>query len=129
MTSEANNHPAARLKMILSVHDWTLIDATMDNTVAIADQNGDESTADQGGIVRKTGWAAARHHPKADQGWEGWPPLEEDLSIELPATTWRFVAGQLRRWDEVDALVNPRGDGNPEPRGLELARMLEERIS
>lgn len=103
--------------MILSVQDWTLIDAAMDNVVAIAEQNGDGSTAEQGRIVRRTGWVAAAHHPKADMGWEGWPPLEDDLSIELPATTWRFVADQLRRWDEVDALVNPRGDGDPEPRG------------
>jgi hypothetical protein len=49
--------------------------------------------------------------------------------MEMPVDSWRFIAGQLHRWDAVDARVNPLSDGDPEPRGLELARMLEERIN
>jgi hypothetical protein len=53
LTSEVNNHLAGPFEIVLSVQDWTLIDATMDNTVANADQNGDESTAEQGRIVQR----------------------------------------------------------------------------
>lgn len=117
------------MKIALEVRDWLFIDATIDNTVAIAAQKADESTAEQGLAVRETGWAAARRDPRVDQGWAGWPPADDDLAIDLPAESWRFVIGQLRRWDQVDALVNPRGKEDQESRFLALAGMLENHSS
>ncbi len=115
------------MEMTLSVHDWTIIDASIDNIVDIAGQNGEEFTAEQGRAVLQADGVAARSHPRAGQGC-GWRPEDENLSIELPGAMSQFVVGQLRRWDEVDALANPCVDGDPEPRFLELARRLEERI-
>lgn len=128
MNPDKPNHPSRLVRMTLSVRNWLLIDAIADNTVSIADQNGDGSTSTQGRAVRKAGWAAASEHPRADQGWEGWPPENDDLDIELPAAAWRFVIDHLRRWDEVDAMVNPRSASDPEPGGLQVARMLEDHL-
>lgn len=118
----------ASVILTLPVHDWPFIDATVNNTVAIAAQNGDESTAEQGLAVRETGWAAARRHPRVTQGWAGWPPEDDVLTVDLPAESWRFVIGQLRRWDQVDALVSPREEGDQESRFESISRMLEDRL-
>ncbi|TDL34046.1 hypothetical protein [Arthrobacter nitrophenolicus] len=128
MNPDERNPPSRLVRLTLPVRDWLLIDATGDNTVSIADQNGDGSTSTQGQAVRQAGWAAAREHPRADQGWEGGPPENEDLSIELPAAAWQFIVDQLRRWDEVDAMVNTRSAIDPEPRGSQVARMLEDHM-
>lgn len=76
MTVPADAGQPGSLKTMPPVRDWTIIDATIDNTLAIAEQNGDESTAEQGHVICEAGWAASRRHPKAEQGWGGWPPHE-----------------------------------------------------
>lgn len=113
----------------MPVNDWLLIDATIDNTDAIASQDGNAATAAFGHAVRESGWEASRSHPRAGQGVVGWPPEDEEFALDLPVEAWQFVVDQLRRWDKVDDLINPRSEGDPESRKQALARMLEERIS
>lgn len=69
----------------MKVKDWLLIDATIDNTVAIASQDWDSTTAESEHSVREIGWQASRSHPKAGQGPVGWPQEDEELIIDLPA--------------------------------------------
>jgi hypothetical protein len=39
----------------------------------------------------------------------GWPPQEADVIIALSAATWRYIIGQLHRWEELDSLVLASG--------------------
>lgn len=113
----------------MTVKDWPLIDATIDNTVAIASQEGHTATAASGYSMREIGWEASRSHPRAGQGPVGWPSEDEELTLDLPAESWHFVVDQLRRWGKVEESINARSEGDPESREQALARMLEERIS
>lgn len=117
------------MKITMTVKDWVFIDATVDNTVPIAAQGGDAATAASGYAIRESGWEASRSHPKAEQGLVGWPPEDEELTLDLPVEAWRFVIDQLRRWDRVDDFMTPRSEGAPESRKQALARKLEERVS
>ncbi|MEQ7736388.1 hypothetical protein [Escherichia coli] len=116
------------MKITIPVKDWLLIDATVDNTDAIAAQDGDTATAAFGHAIRESGWEASRSHARAGQGVVGWPPEDDELILDLPVESWRFIVDQLRRWDKVEVSVNPRNAGEPERRAQALARMLEERI-
>lgn len=116
------------MKITVTVKDWLLIDATINNTVTIASQDGDSATA-SGHSIREVGWEASRSHPRAGQGPVGWPPEDEELTIDLSAESWHFVVDQLRRWGQVEDSIHGRGEGDPESRDQALARMLEERIS
>jgi hypothetical protein len=117
------------VKITMPVKDWLLIDATIDNTDAIAAQNGEAATAAYGHAIRENGWEVCRSHPMAGQGPVGWPPEDEDLDLDLPVEAWRFIVDQLRRWDMVEESINPRREEAPESRKQALARLLEERIS
>jgi hypothetical protein len=120
--------PADLLEMTLPVRDWSLIDATMDNTVSIAAQNGNAPLVDRGRQVRETGWAAVRRHPRRKEGWGGWPPQDEELSVALPSDAWRFIASELLRWADVQSLMKPDEDALETP-GSVLASRVEERIA
>ncbi len=89
----------------LSVHDWHLIDATMDNTAATAifDRQGTEAAevARLARSVRERGWHASLTHARAGQGGLGWPPLDAELTIDLEPATWSFVREQIERWADV----------------------------
>lgn len=61
------------MKVTMAVKDWVLKDATVDNTVAIASQDGDAATAAFGHGIRESGWEASRSHDRAGQGVVGWP--------------------------------------------------------
>ena len=70
------------LSLTLPVEDWLIIDATIDNTVAMASTDGDGSVAARGMEIRKAGWAATRAHPRHQDGWGGWPP-------RMTSSPWR----------------------------------------
>ena len=113
------------MTITIPVKDWLLIDATVDNTVAIAAHDGHSrrralDPGERMGIV-----------PQPPQGWTpvGWPPEDDELTLDLSVEAWRFVIDQLRRWDKVDDLINPRSEGDPESRKQARVRMLEERVS
>ncbi|CAI3796766.1 hypothetical protein NKCBBBOE_01658 [Pseudarthrobacter sp. MM222] len=82
----AGDEGACAMEMTLSVHDWTIIDTSIDNIAGIAGQNCDEFTAEQGRAVPQADGVAAGTHPRVGQGC-GWPPEDENLSMELPVVT------------------------------------------
>lgn len=83
------------------VSQWHTVDGTIDNTVAMASQNGEYSVAAQGLGSRETGWAATKAHPRNADGWGGWPPQGDEITVALPVSDWRYVARELRRWHDV----------------------------
>ena len=87
------------------VGDWLLIDATADNTVAVAAVDGDESVVAMGRLVREAGWAAGRAHPRNGEGPAGWPPADAELTVSLPMTHWEFVMAELARWAAVEESI------------------------
>ena len=113
----------------MSVGDWQIIDATIDNSVDMAAEDGDQRVLDQGRGVRNAGWEVARLHPRSGEGLVGWPPTEDELSVTLPITTWRFVLDELYRWGRIEADLEGSDQEKPEPRSLAIARFLAERIA
>lgn len=113
----------------MSVGDWQIIDGTIDNSVDIAAEDGDRRALDQGRRVRSAGWEAARLHPRSGEGLVGWPPTDDEFSVTLPVTAWRFVVGELYRWDRVAAASEGSDPQEPESRSLAIAHFLAEHIA
>lgn len=112
----------------MRVEDWQIIDGTIDNTVALAAVDGDNRSVENGQNVRQAGWDAARIHPRVEDGWGGWPPQEDEISIVLPLAEWRFVVGELHRWEMVDDSAEIRDTGMPESQSLAIAHLVTQRI-
>ncbi|GIG20638.1 hypothetical protein Cch01nite_13620 [Cellulomonas chitinilytica] len=89
----------------MPVRDWQLIDATVDNTVAVAAVDGDDDRVATGRRVRRTGWAASAAHPHVDDGSLGWPPPDAFLSVGLRLADWSFVLAELEGWAAVSERV------------------------
>lgn len=89
----------------MPVGDWLLIDATVDNSVSTAAVDGDDRRVEIGHRVRRAGWAAAASHPNREKGPAGWPPVDADISLDLPMTNWSFVVAELVRWAAVSEQV------------------------
>ncbi|HEU4808506.1 MAG TPA: hypothetical protein VFT01_09600, partial [Homoserinimonas sp.] len=86
------------IQLTIQVRDWLIIDATIDNTVAIEAVGGDTNAVQLGHRIRAVGGAQARRHPGNTDGWGGWPPLDDHLEITLEPSTWIVIVEQLRRW-------------------------------
>ena len=113
----------------MSIGDWQIIDATIDNSVDIAAEDGDQRLLYQGQRVRNAGWEAARLHPRSGEGLVGWPPTDDELRVTLPITAWRFVLDELHRWGRVEADLEGSDQEKPELRSFAIARFLAERIA
>ena len=112
------------VEVSLGVEDWQWLDATIDNTGSIAAVDGDDRAVEQGRQIRAAVWEAARVHPRSMDGWSGWPPVDDELTVSLPAAAWRFAIQELRRWDQVS---RDTGSGS-EPRGIAIASFLAEQL-
>ena len=129
MSNPESEKPAESIELTMSVGDWQIVDATVDNSVDIAAEDGNHRVLDQGRRVRHAGWEAARLHPRSGEGLVGWPPTDDELSVTLPITAWRFVLDELHRWDRVEAELEGNDQERPESRSLAIARFLAERIA
>ena len=83
----------------MSARVWAGMDAGVDNVVAVAAQQGDETVAEFGHAIRRAGW---------DQvPWVNgeWPPFDQIISIRLTAEQWRFIAADARKGvDDYESL-------------------------
>ena len=129
MSNPESENSAESIELTMSVGDWQIVDATVDNSVDIAAEDGNHRVLDQGRRVRHAGWEAARLHPRSGEGLVGWPPTDDELSVTLPITAWRFVLDELHRWDRVEAEFEGNDQERPESRSLAIARFLAERIA
>jgi hypothetical protein len=129
MSNPELENSAESVEVTISVGDWQIIDATIDNSVDIAAEDGDQRVLDQGRRVRNAGWEAARLHPRSGEGLVGWPPTDDELSITLPIAAWRFVLDELHRWGRVEADLEGGDQEKPESRSFAIARFLAERIA
>ena len=101
MSNPESENSAESIEVTISVGDWQIIDATIDNSVDMAAEDGDQRVLDQGRRVRNAGWEAARLHPRSGEGLVGWPPTDDELSVTLPITGWRFVLDELHDGAEL----------------------------
>lgn len=129
MSNPESENSAESIELTMSVGDWQIVDATVDNSVDIAAEDGNHRVLDQGRRVRHAGWEAARLHPRSGEGLVGWPPTDDELSVTLPITAWRFVLDELHRWDRVEAELEGNDQERPESRSLAIARFVAERIA
>lgn len=129
MSNPEKDDSAESVEISMSVGDWQIIDGTIDNSVDIAAEDGDHRVLDQGRRVRRAGWDAARLHPRSGEGLVGWPPTDDEFSVTLPITAWRFVVGELYRWDRIAAASEGRDPQEPESRSLAIAHFLADRIA
>lgn len=129
MSNPESENSAETVEVTISVGDWQIIDATIDNSVDIAAEDGDDRVLDQGRRVRSAGWEAARLHPRSGEGLVGWPPTNDEFSIALPMAAWRFVLDELHRWGRVEAELEGSDQEKPESRSFAIARLLAERIA
>ncbi|MBT2549734.1 hypothetical protein [Arthrobacter sp. ISL-65] len=117
------------VEVSMSVKDWQWLDATIDNTVAMAAADGNDRAVEQGHRIRSTGWEAARIHPRSKDGWAGWPPVDDELSVSLPVSDWHFAIQELRRWDQIARQISSSAQEEAdELRGPAIASFLEAHI-
>jgi hypothetical protein len=94
-----------KLTVTFSARLWAPIDATMDNSVSMAHEDGDADIYVPGHRVREAGWAAMRAAPETND--IGWPPKDYPMPITATRGDWVFVLDQLDRWepygDETDS--------------------------
>ena len=124
----------AGIRITTQVRDWLIIDATIDNTVAIEAVGGDSNAVQLGHRIREVGWTQTRQHPRKADGWGGWPPVDDYLEITLEPSAWVFIVEQLHRWAAADERISddPRwGDNEPEERRRSAgkARGIADRIT
>jgi hypothetical protein len=129
MSNPESENSAESVEITIRVGDWQIIDATIDNSVDIAAEDGDHRVLHQGRRVRNAGWEAARIHPRSGEGLVGWPPTDDELSVTLPITAWRFILDELHRWGRVEAELEGSDQEKPESRSFAIARFLTERIA
>ena len=92
----------SRLISIAARH-WVIIDATMDNTRAVADPDLDDdaeqavAAADR---VRAAGWAAIRDRGDVDE--LGWPNGDVILQVTLVEADRDFVLDEIEHWKQVE---------------------------
>jgi hypothetical protein len=129
MSNPESENSADSVEITMSVGDWQIIDGTIDNSVDIAAEDGNQRVLGHGRRVRNAGWEAARLHPRNGEGSVGWPPTDDELSVTLPIPVWRFVLDELHRWDRVEADLVGSDPEKPESRSLAIGRFLAERIA
>ncbi|BDI21462.1 hypothetical protein [Herbiconiux sp. L3-i23] len=86
--------------LTFTVQAWQAVDAAIDSSVSIDVVEGDVVSAMRGAVVRDAGWRASFHAHGQNFG-SGWPPGEEELTLELSKEHWQYVADQLERWQRV----------------------------
>ena len=89
------------VQLHIAVKDWQIIDAVIDNSIAVDVVEGEVVTAMRGSVVRDAGWPAS-FHKGGDRFEYGWQPGNVILEIEVSGDHWAFVLEQLERWRQVD---------------------------
>ncbi len=83
----------------MTVATWLVIDATLDTVVwAGALPGGDAASGELARMLCERGAAACAAHPRRGEGPVGWPPVDDELDIELDDEELAFV---LHRLDEA----------------------------
>lgn len=98
----------------MSLGDWLVIDAVMDNTQQSAQDAYDDHLASMARAIRQHGWTETGHitRPISEQG--SWPPgddvLSQTVSVALTSDAWNCVVEQLLRWSLVADSVGHHDD-------------------
>jgi len=87
------------MRLTMTVRDWLLIDATMDNVRWEANQQGRTQDAAAANAVRRAGWNQVATHRPANGGW---PPTDSTTQVELSAKQWRLAAEGIEYWASIE---------------------------
>jgi len=99
------------MRLEVSVSDWLVVDGVLDNVVAVASQDGEDTS--EARALREAGWAASREHPEVHLGTLGWPPSTASLELDISQENIDYVTSCLNA--EIDVV-----------RGLLASRRLPE---
>ncbi|MET4098167.1 membrane-bound lytic murein transglycosylase B [Agrococcus sp. UYP10] len=115
--------------MQISVGSWLIIDAALDNAIAVALQSdGDDAMVAHARALRERGWAAGEAHAQHDEGPVGWPPRSASLDIEATAADLDFLRAQVDAAIEVTEGLLDDDRLHPQARAeQERSRTLAER--
>ncbi len=92
------------MRLAMTVRDWLVIDATMDNVRAVALQAGDrDEDAATALPIRQAGWDQVGTD-RPENG--GWPSYDAATEVELSTEQWRFVAQSLEYWATLQPPVD-----------------------
>ncbi len=89
--------------MRLTIRQWTIIDATIDNEVSVEIVGLDPSgVVDTGRRIREAGWSQVTGWTPGAAESGDWPPDDQVVSVELTVPQWRLVLSSLDKWSSVD---------------------------
>ena len=104
---------------------WQIIDGTIDNTVSIAAEAGDDDLVADGTRIREAGWRQICGWTSYGAESRGWPPAAELVTVTLPQTAWELVLAELDRWNAVSAVIG----GDEEVRlGQDARQIVHEQL-
>lgn len=83
--------------MTMPVRDCLLIDAVLDNTVAVEIIGGDSRAVELGLHIREAGLTQFRQQSADHSASADWQSANSRLDIELESGAWEFVVEQLSR--------------------------------
>ncbi|WP_271222250.1 hypothetical protein [Streptosporangium carneum] len=86
------------LIITMSLRQWGLIDACMDNDAGVETVDGNRRRADLARSVRRAGWDQIAHWTPGVPGSGSWPPPDEIVKPKLTITQWLLAIDVLDRW-------------------------------
>ncbi|GAA3222128.1 hypothetical protein [Nonomuraea helvata] len=89
---------SAGLIIAMSLRQWGLIDASMDNDASVETVDGDRRQADLARSIRRAGWDQIAHWTPGVPGSGSWPPPDEVVKPELTIAPWLLAIDVLERW-------------------------------
>ncbi|MBM0231891.1 hypothetical protein JNW91_08495 [Micromonospora sp. STR1_7] len=105
---EGVDQGGAHKTMAMTVRQWQIVDATVDNEVDTAIMNGKPGHyIALGKSVRQAGW------DQLVRGGEGWPAGDKVITITLTVQQWVFVTETLEFWADVEDDVAPNDEDRP----------------
>ncbi|GAA3806032.1 hypothetical protein GCM10022226_27670 [Sphaerisporangium flaviroseum] len=99
----------SKYRVQMDTSQWLIIDAVIDNTIAIEVVDGDPGIVDLGDSIRHAGWEQVPDWPHDAEALKTWPPAGQQVTMSLTGQQWSLVASQLERWAAVSDRL---ADGN-----------------
>ncbi|MBF8188786.1 hypothetical protein ITP53_24235 [Nonomuraea sp. K274] len=86
------------LIIAMSLRQWGLIDASMDNDASVETVNGNRQRADLARSIRQAGLDQIFRWTPGVPGSGSWPPPDEIVKPKLTIAQWLLTIDVLERW-------------------------------
>ncbi|WP_235995288.1 chromo domain-containing protein [Nonomuraea montanisoli] len=113
------------LMIAMSLRQWGLIDACMDNDASVETVDGDPQRADLARSVRRAGWDQIAQWKPGVPGSGTWPPPDEIVKPRLTLAQWLLTVDVLECWAGAGDRVghHDKAAQERELRGLIVSRL------